>query len=83
METDEDMKTSLANVKQEFFVKEEPKEGPSDNNSIHPSQIACESCPESFAKAKYLIEHQKHTILTKDRNIHATNVVLRPFINPF
>jgi len=58
-EPDGDIKTSLANVKQELFVEEETKEGPTDDDSSPPSSFVCESCPESFTKVKYLTEHQK------------------------
>lgn len=42
-ETDEDIKTSLANMKQELFVEEESKEIPTDENSSPPSSYDCKS----------------------------------------
>ena len=48
--------TSLANVKQELFVEEEPKECPTDDNSSPPSSFVCECCPKKQRNSEQNVE---------------------------
>ena len=58
----------LANVKQELFVEEEPKNVQPMTTLVLQAHLFCESCPGSFTKVKYLTEHQKkcHSVQRKD-----------------
>jgi len=58
----------LANLKQELFVEEEPKECQTDDNSSPPSSFVLRIFPGSFTKVKYLTEHQKkcHSVQRKE-----------------
>ena len=74
----------LANVKQELFVEEEPKECPTDDNSSPPSSFVLWILSRKFYKGQISYRTPKEmSFCTKERNIHATNVDIRPCINPF